>query len=485
MVEDTVSQSQENDDDFAAMLAQHETPGDFLQPGQKVSGTIIAVTADNVFVDIGVKLDGIMEKKDLLGLDGKEDFAPGDTIEAWVISSSAQEVRLARSMTGSGLAALENAQEAAVPVEGRVVAVCKGGYSVEVLGKTAFCPGSQIGASTEDAASLVGRTMQFLVTRMENRGRNIVVSRRALLERERTKNLESLLETLKAGDTIEGRITRLTSFGAFLELAPSVEGMVHISELSWSRVGSADEAVSLGDLVRAKVLRIEKNDKGQVRIALSRKQAEGDPWENISERLHAGAVVQGKVTRLAPFGAFVELLPGVEGLTHLSEMSWSKRITAAEEVLAVGDTISVKIKEIDAGSRRISLSLRDAEGDPWQDIAFTVGQTVEGTVEGQSKHGLFVTLAPGITGLLPLGVMKKSGQAGQYAKLGRGDAVTLTIQSVDVALRRIGLAPEGETNLHASDEENAWKQHAQSKASSGDTGIMAQALQKAMQKMEK
>ena len=218
------------------------------------------------------------------------------------------------------------------------------------------------------------------------------------------------------GDTVEGRITRLASFGAFMELAPGVEGMIHLSELSWSRVNSADEAVAVGDMVRAKLLSVSKDDKGRTRISMSRKKAEGDPWLQAADRLAAGTVVEGKVVRIAPFGAFVELLPGVEGLVHLSEMSWTKRVNKAEDVVNVGDVISVKIKEINVESRRISLSLRDAEGDPWQDAdqRFAAGTVVTGTVESRSQ---FVSLAPGITGLLPAGVIKNAKNSGEFSKL--------------------------------------------------------------------
>ena len=167
-----------------------------------------------------------MDRKDIIDAEGKESVGPGDSIEAWVTGVSSQEIRLSRSMGGSGVAALEDARDAAVPVDGRVTAVCKGGYTVEVLGKSAFCPGSQIGVPTsEDAAELVGRALQFLVIRVENHGRNVVVSHRALIERERAEQLDALLENLKPGDTVEGKISRLAPFGAFMELAPSVEGM--------------------------------------------------------------------------------------------------------------------------------------------------------------------------------------------------------------------------------------------------------------------
>ena len=481
----TMSAPEDGSEDFAALLAEHDAVAERVHPGQKVTGAVIEISGDSVFVNIGIKIDGVMDRKDILDAEGKETVAVGDSIELYVTGVISQEIRLSRSMGGSGMAALEEARDAAVPVDGRVAATCKGGYTVEVLGKTAFCPGSQMdAAATGDAESVVGRTMQFVVLRVENRGRNIVVSRRALLERERQDNLEKLLASIKVGDTVEGRITRLAPFGAFMELAPAVEGMIHLSELSWSRVGAADEAVSPGDMVRAKLLSVSTDDKGRTRISLSRKQAEGDPWAQVTDRLAVGSIVEGKVTRLAPFGAFVELLPGVEGLVHLSEMSWTKRVNKAEDVVAAGDTVSVKIKEINPETRRISLSMRDAEGDPWQEAAsrFAVGTVVEGTVESQSKFGVFVTLAPGITGLLPAGVIK-SAKKSEFTSLDKGDSVKLVVQNLDTAARRISLAPEG-VEVAEKTRDTDWKQH----ASAGSTGqgagmgIMAQALQKALQK---
>ena len=286
--EKNLSTFEEGSEDFAAMFAAQEAGTVRLQPGQKVTGTIITITGDSVFVDVGIKLDGIMDRKDILDAEGNESVAPGDSIEVYVVGTSAGEIRLSRSMSGAGMAALEDARDAGVPVDGRVTGTCKGGYTVSVRGKNAFCPGSQMDSvSVADAEALVGRTMQFLIIRVENRGRNIVVSRRALLDRERQENLEKVLASLNVGDTVEGRITRLASFGAFMELAPGVEGMIHLSELSWSRVNSADEAVAVGDMVRAKLLSVSKDDKGRTRISLSRKKAEGDPWLQAADRLAA------------------------------------------------------------------------------------------------------------------------------------------------------------------------------------------------------
>lgn len=482
-----VQPTEEMTEDFASMLESHGKSSERLQPGQKVSGVIIALTGENVFLDVGIKVDGIMDRKDILDANGEPTAAMGDTVEAYVVSVSAHEIRLSRSMSGSGLAALEEARDSGVPVDGRVTATCKGGYTVDVMGKRAFCPGSQMDAAAQtDPESVVGRTMSFLITRVESRGRNIVVSHRALMERERQENLTKLLTSLKEGDTVEGRITRLAPFGAFMEIAPAVEGMIHVSELAWSRIANADEAVTPGDIVTAKVLSISQDAKGNTRISLSRKQAEGDPWTAAEGKLAAGTVVPGRVVRLMPFGAFVEILPGVEGLIHVSEMSWTKRVNKPEDVVTVGETVNVKIKELSLERRRLSLSLRDAEGDPWSQVVeqFPVGSEVTGTVESRAQFGVFVSLAPGITGLLPNAVVKGSDQANALSKLDKGDSVTLVVQSVDAAQRRISLAPEGTAPAH----DTSWKKHtsaaAPSESAGGGMNIMAQALQAAMRKKQ-
>lgn len=475
----TESNMMESGESFAELLAQHESASAAkLQTGQKVSGTVITISGDSVFVDVGLKQDGVMDRSEILDADGAETVKQGDTVEAWVVAISPQGLRLSRSMTGFGMAALEDAKEAQIPVDGKVRGTCKGGYQVDVLGKTAFCPGSQMeNFGDAQAEDLVGRQMQFLITRIENHGRNIVVSRRALVEKERRENLDKLLASINIGDTVEGRVTRLAPFGAFVELAPAVEGLVHISELSWSRVGNPDEAISIDDAVRVKVTGVAKDEKGQTRISLSVKQAQGDPWTDIDQRFAPGDSVEGKVTRLAPFGAFVELAPGIEGLAHVSEFSWEKRVTKPEDFLAPGERVTVKIKELNAETRRISLSIRDAQGDPWQDAQerFAPGTSITGTVESNGPHGLFVSLAAGVTGLVP-----KSALGSKLSRLAAGAEIPVTVRSLDSAARRISLVPVQEGAETAPPAEKDWRAHI--KTDGGGMGIMAQALQKAMQK---
>jgi small subunit ribosomal protein S1 len=334
-------------------------------------------------------------------------------------------------------------------------------------------------ASLQDPDNLVGRTLQFLVTRVENKGRNIVLSRRALVERERRESLEKLLAELKIGDILDGTVTRLAPYGAFVELAPAVEGMAHISELSWARVELPEEAVQPGDRIKVKLLSVTQDARGNTRISLSRKQAEGDPWDDVEKHVSPGQAAQGKVTRLAPFGAFVELFPGVDGLVHLSEMSFGRRVHNAGEILSIGQSVTVVVKEISTEKRRISLSLRDAGADPWADAAarFPVGSLVQGTVEKRAPFGLFVELAPGITGLMPNTAAASSRQASALARLAPGDAVSLAVQALDAEQRRITLAPE---DCAPMDAQSRQQYESASADASKDMSTMARALQHAL-----
>ncbi len=478
IVDDTVlSESPETSEDatFAELLAAHDTESATqpLRQGERVRVKIVHIGDDAVFVATGSKVDGVVDRKELETSEGTLPCAVGDYLDLYVVAISSNEITLSKAISGiGGVSALEEARDAGVPVEGKVLGLCKGGFSVEILKRRAFCPASQMDLHPGvDPESHTGKTYPFLITKLEKNARNLVVSRRILLEREQAESFAQVLATLKPGDTVEATISRLAPFGAFVELAPGLEGMVHVSELSWSRVQQPDEAVSAGDKVRAKILSIQEGEKGKSpRISLSIQQAGGDPWETVSERLAVDQIVTGKVTRLAQFGAFVEILPGVEGLAHLSELSWTRRVNKAEEVVAPGDTVSAKIKEIDLERRRISLSLKEAEGDPWEDVEsrFAVGSTVAGTVEKRAQFGLFVNLAPGVTALLPTALANASAEAKQYGKLGTGDSVTLIVRAVDTAARRITLAP---ADAAEAEGESEWRKYAKPEGKKADSPV--------------
>ena len=431
-------------------------------------------------------MDGIVDREEM-EVDGELPCQVGDMIDLYVVTVSPQEVKLSRILRGAGsLTALEDAKQAALPVEGKVTGQVKGGYAVDIMKRRAFCPASQIDLRPlDDPESPVGKTFPFLITRLEKGGRNIVVSRRMILEQEQAENRDALLAEIHEGDVREAVISRLAPFGAFVELAPGVEGLVHLSELSWTRVGQADEAVGVGDMVRVKITGIAKDDKG-LRISLSIKQVTDDPWKDVAGRLQAGDVVQGKVVRNAPFGAFVEVLPGVEGLVHLSELSYEKRVMKADEVVVPGDIVSVKIKEIEPDKRRVSLSLRDAAGNPWDTVTelFAPDSEVTATVEKRAPFGLFITLSPGITGLMPNAVIQASPSRKSLERLGAGEAVHVRIKEIDIANRRISLAPAGEESSVETGEKD-WKRHTPKPAPAPSVGALGLALQAAMKKKGK
>ena len=394
----------------------------------------------------------------------------GDTLELYVVSMSEDEIRLSRALSGiGGYHMLKDAFDGAVPVEGKVIAQCKGGFHVEILKRRAFCPISQMDVKfVEDLEPYIGNTYSFLITRLEENAKNIVVSRRALLEEALEKERQAFYEKLVPGDVHEGTVTKLMPYGAFVELTPGVEGMVHISEVRWSRVENLEEVLNVSEPVTVRVLGIKDGNKpGIKKIELSIKQVQGDPWQTVGDKYNPGDMVQGTVARCMKFGAFVELEAGIEGLVHISEMSYTRRIHNPEDVVRAGETVTVLVKEIDPDRRRIALSIKDVEGDPWAQVLddFRVGQNLSGTLEKKESFGCFINLKHGITGLLPKSKISAAGIDAAIDKLKEGQHLTVIIENINPAERKISLAPgdgEAETN---------WQQFSKDESSSlGDLG---------------
>lgn len=470
----------ENNDEksFAALLEDYSPGKDaVISVGNKIRGKIVSIGKDSVFVDTGTKIDGVVEKAELCDDDQSMALKEGDIIELYVVALSEDEIRLSKAVSGiGGLDMLKEAYRQSIPVEGKINETCKGGFRVEVLQRKAFCPLSQVDINfVENPSEYVGKTLNFLVTTLEENGKNIVLSRRALLEREVEKTRKAFYETLRVGSIVDGRATKIMPYGVFVELAAGVEGMVHISELGWSRAASPESVVRVGDTVQVKVIDIKPSAKpGQLKIALSIKQMTADPWESVDDYFRVGDRIGGTVTRCADFGAFVEVAPGIEGLVHISEMSYKKRVLKPEEIVSVGESVSVMIKEIDLQKRRLSLSIRDAEGDPWVDVAnkYSPGQTLEGILEKKEKFGYFITLEPGITGLLPKSKLGGSNLAATIEKLKPGDPIKVVIEAVSPKERKISLAP-----VNTADEQN-WQKFAADAGSS--MGSLGDKLQRAL-----
>ena len=472
--------NEDNEKSFAEMLDDY-SPGPDAEVGigDKIRGKIVSIGRDSVFIDTGTKIDGVVDKGELLDKDGQLALQEGDILELYIVALSEEEIKLSKAVSGiGGLHMLSEAYEKAVPVAGKILETCKGGLRVEVLQRTAFCPISQVDINfVEDPADYVGKTFDFLITTFEENGRNIVISRRALLAREQEKARKAFYETLSIGNIMNGTVTRMMPFGAFVKLSEGVEGMVHVSELSWSKTAKPETLVKVADVVQVKVINIEPDNKrGLLKIGLSMKQLHQDPWESAGEKFHEGQKILGIVTRCANFGAFVEVAAGIEGLVHISEMSYKKRVLKPEDEVSVGETVSVLIKEVDLEKRRLSLSIRDAEGDPWVDVSekYTAGQVLEGILEKKESFGYFITLEPGITGLLPKSNIRRLSEPGVVEKLKEGASIPVLIESINPGERKITLAPG-----NAADEQN-WQTFADSSKSS--MGSLGEKLQHALSK---
>ncbi len=444
------------EESFAELLdAYDKGMEENLQVGDKVKGIIISIGKDTAFIDTGTKVDAVVDKKELLDENGTLSYHEGDTVELYAVVVNEQEIRLSHALSGvGGLEMLQDAYENNIPIEGKVSGTCKGGFHVQILQNRAFCPISQMDVNyVENPDDYVGQTLNFLITQFENNGRNIVVSRRRLKEAENAETRSRFLADLTVGKELEGTVMRLMPYGVFVELAPGVEGMVHISELNWSRLDNPEEAVSPNQKIFVKVIGIEDGDSpDRKKIALSVKQLENDPWESAADQFKVGQQLEGKVTRIAGFGAFVEIAPGIEGLVHISEMSHTRRVLKVEDVVTTGHLIQVMIKEMDTHRRRISLSIRDTEFDPWSAVEekFVIGQKIKGTLAKKESFGYFIDLAPGITGLLPKSKIKADGTP-EIDKAKIGDTLPLTVIQIDSASRKITLAPG------INEEEEDWR----------------------------
>jgi len=492
--------------EFAALMeASLAERGGEISVGDRITGTVIAVTDTTVVVDTGTKLDGVADKAEFLDENGELTIAEGETVTLYVVSLRGDEVALSKALSGRGGAeALHAAFEAGLPVEGKVTASRKGGFDVDILHHRAFCPVSQIDVGfTENPEVHVGQTYSFAITTFERDGKNIVVSRRKLQEQERAESELRFLESAQPGDVIPGVVARFAAFGAFVEVAPGLEGLVHLSELSWSRCEKAEDAVALGQAVTVKVLSLDRDKKGRPRISLSIKQAGPDPWDSVDEQFAAGDKVEGKVTRLADFGAFVEIAPGIEGLIHVSEMSHTRRVAKPGDVVSPGEVVTVAVKDIDLGKRRISLSLKEVAGDPWEKVpeTFALDSTVEGVVENRQQYGLFVNLAPGVTGLLPASKLRDALEPGAYDKAKPGDTVSVIVSEIDTEKRKITLSPVGGTKerevregkRERERENDDWKHYvkkekaarASSGGGGGGLGLLGEKLQEALARKNK
>lgn len=432
----------EPDESFADALSQFEKSRATKSDGAVRSreATVIAVTVDSVLLDIGFKSEGIMPltafEKD------REQPKPGDKILVTVKGRDPEgyyELTRGKVERPADWDALQKAFNEKTTIVGTITAAVKGGLSVDV-GVRAFMPASRTG--TRDAAEmekLIGQEIRCRITKLDVTEEDVVVDRRVIAEEEEVAARERLYSELKEGDTVRGTVRSLMDYGAFVDIG-GVDGLLHVGEISWQRVNQPSDVLATGQEIEARILKI---DSGKRRISLSMKQLLAHPWDSIPEKYRVGDRVRGPVTRIADFGAFVELEPGVEGLIHISEMSWTKRVRTPADIVKPGETVEAVILGINTGERRISLGLKQALGDPWRDVVnkFFAGSVVEGPVTNIAKFGAFVQVSEGVEGMIhisELSAEKRINHPQEVVKVGQ--VVKALVLSIDPEKRLIRLS---------------------------------------------
>ena len=437
----------EGDMDFASMLEESfknkgSTKGGELKENEIVRGTIVQVTKDYAVVDIGYKSEGQVNIQEFGLLDGKPNVKVGDPVEVLLESRENDTGMVVLSKEKADKMRIWDEISAACErdelVEGTIVGRVKGGLSVDI-GVKAFLPGSQVDLRPiRNLDKLIGEKFKFKVIKFNKKRGNIVLSRRVLLEKERETLKKDTLMKLKESAVLTGIVKNLTDYGAFIDLG-GIDGLLHITDMSWGRVGHPSEMLNVGDELRVIVL---KFDPATERVSLGLKQIQEDPWAHAAEKFPPGTRIGGKVVSLTDYGAFIEMEPGVEGLVHISEMSWTKRVKHPSKVMAIGDQVNALVLDVDAKAKRISLGMKQIEPNPWTllEESYPIGSVIRGQVRNVTDFGIFVGVQEGIDGLVHVSDIswtQRIKHPGDLYK--KGDEVEAVVLNIDVENERFSL----------------------------------------------
>jgi small subunit ribosomal protein S1 len=430
-------------DDFAALLNESLGGRDFME-GQVVQGKVVAIEKDFAIIDVGLKTEGRVQLKEF-GLDdaGKPTVKVGDTVEVFLerVENAMGEAVISRDKARREEAwtRLEGVYAKNEPVMGAIVGRVKGGFTVDLGGASAFLPGSQVDIRpVRDVGPLMGKEQPFAILKMDRPRGNIVVSRRAILEEARAEQRTELVSQLQEGEVREGVVKNITDYGAFVDLG-GIDGLLHVTDMSWKRVNHPSQVLAVGDTVKVQIVKINPETQ---RISLGMKQLQSDPWDGVEAKYPVGAKFTGRITNITDYGAFVELEAGVEGLVHVSEMSWTKKNVHPGKIVSTSQEVDVVVLDVDPSKRRVSLGLKQAMANPWDAFlaAHPVGSTVEGEVKNATEFGLFIGLDSDIDGMVHLSDLDwaLSGEEA-IAKYNKGDVVKARVLDVDVEKERISL----------------------------------------------
>ena len=445
----------EPDEDFAVMF-EASRKAKRVERGQTIEGRIVAIGPEVAFVDVGGKGEATIDIGELKDDEGDLDVAVGDRIQAMVVSTVGGLTLSRKLVRGAATARqLEDAFHTGLPVEGKVEGAVKGGYEVRIARQRAFCPFSQIGTLRTDPSAHEGQVYAFRIIEYTEGGRNIVVSRRALLEEEARASAEAVRQSIVVGAVMTGRVASVREFGAFVDLGGGVQGLLHASEMGWSRVADPSQVVKPGEEIAVKVLRV---DGDKQRISLGLKQLSADPWSGVHATYEVGQVRTGRVTRVTEFGAFVELEPGVEGLAHASTFAPTGRRDGWSTSVAAGTTGAFEILSVDLEKKRIGLALvpegsARVGGRSPSSTGIVPGARLTGKIERHEKFGVFVFLAPGRTGLIPLsetGIARETDVSKAFPVGADVEVVVLEVD--DPPSRRIRLSAKAVLDAREADE---------------------------------
>ena len=437
----TVSKSNEQQMDREALAALYEETFKNLEEGTITEGRVVALTKDKVVVDIGYKSEGMIPS-DQFSHEDLQNIKVGDRIQVYIEECEDADGNLILSKEKADKMKiweeLEKLYKEEKSIDGKVVSRIKGGMMVDI-GVKAFLPGSQIDLHpVRDLDGLVGRTFPMKIIKINHRRGNVVVSRRVLLEETRDKKRQTTLATLKEGQLIQGMVKNITDYGAFIDLG-GIDGLLHITDMSWGRVGHPSEMFNVGDRVEVSVL---KYDRETGRISLGLKQKSADPWTNVAGKYPMGTRVKGRVVSLTDYGAFVELEPGVEGLVHVSEMSWTHEVRHPSRVVAIGDQVEAAVLNVDPASRKISLGMKQTAPNPWDMVEgkYPIGTRIEGKVKSLTDFGAFIGLDEGIDGLIHISDMSWTKHIKHPSELfKKGQKVEAVVLRIDKEKERLSL----------------------------------------------
>ncbi|MBT2133462.1 30S ribosomal protein S1 [Croceibacterium sp. LX-88] len=430
-------------DDFAKLLDEQLGGADGGFEGRVVKGTITAIENGMAVIDVGLKSEGRVALREFARGEDDQTLKVGDEVEVFVdrVENSEGEAMLSRDRARREAAwdKLESEFGEGKRVEGRIFGRVKGGFTVDLDGAVAFLPGSQVDIRpVRDVTPLMDMPQPFQILKMDRRRGNIVVSRRAVLEETRAEQRSELIDRLTEGQVIDGVVKNITDYGAFVDLG-GIDGLLHVTDMSYKRVNHPSEVIAIGDTVKVQIIRINADTQ---RISLGMKQLESDPWEGVAAKYPVGAKVSGVVTNITEYGAFVELEAGIEGLVHVSEMSWTKKNVHPGKIVSTSQEVEVVVLEVDSDKRRISLGLKQAQGNPWEEFAdkHPVGSTVEGEVKNATEFGLFIGLPGDVDGMVHMSDIAWGISGEDALALHRkGEQVNAIVLDVDVEKERISL----------------------------------------------